>query len=216
MNAPHTVLVLDDHPLMLDAMEVALSVVAPNAKVHSACTLRAAIELTTLHAFDFAIVDLGLPDSLGVPVLTRLREAAQDLPVVIFSASSDRETIMNSLDSGAMGFIPKTSSSDVLLNALRLVFSGSIYVPHEALAGRDEPKRVGPDLTARQTEVMQMLLLGLSNKRICRQLGISENTVKVHMTAVLRALGAENRTQAVLNAAQLGIRVPRVSAPAPV
>lgn len=215
MNAPHTVLVLDDHPMMLGAIEVALCVVAPDAKVHAASTLRAAIELTTLHAFDFAIVDLGLPDSFGVPVLTRLRQAAPDLPVVIFSASSDRETIMNSLDAGAMGFIPKTSPSDVLLNALRLVFSGSIYVPHEALAGRDAPTRVGPDLTARQTEVMQMLLLGLSNKRICRQLGISENTVKVHMTAVLRALGAENRTQAVLNAAQLGIRMPLVLAPAP-
>ena len=214
MNAPHTVLVLDDHPLMLSAMEVALSVVAPDAVVHTASTLRAAIELTTIHVFDFAIVDLGLPDSFGVPVLNQLRQAAQDLPVVIFSASSDRETIMSSLDAGAMGFIPKTSSSDVLLNALRLVFSGSIYVPQEALAGRDAPTRVGPDLTPRQTEVMQMLLLGLSNKRICRQLGISENTVKVHMTAVLRALGAENRTQAVLNAAQLGIRVPRVLAPA--
>ena len=100
-----------------------------------------------------------------------------------------------------MGFIPKTSPSDVLLNALRLVFSGSTSVPQEALAGRDVPARVGSDLTPRQTGVMQMLLLGLSNKRICRQLGISENTVKVHMTAALRALGAENRTQAVLNAA---------------
>ncbi len=196
--------------MMLGAIEVALCVVAPDAKVFAASTLRAAIELTTLHAFDFAIIDLGLPDSFGVPVLSRLRLAAPDLPVVIFSASSDRETIMGALDAGAMGFIPKTSPSDVLLNALRLVFSGSIYVPHEALAGRDTPNRVGPGLTARQTDVMQMLLLGLSNKRICRQLGISENTVKVHMTAVLRALGAENRTQAVLNAAQLGIRVQRV------
>lgn len=215
MNTPHTVLVLDDHPLMLSAMEVALSVVAPDAVVHAASTLRAAVELTTLYAFDFAIVDLGLPDSFGVPVLIRLRQAAPDLPVVIFSASSDRDTIMSSLDAGAMGFIPKTSPSDVLLNALRLVFAGSIYVPQEALSGRDAPSQRGPDLTPRQTEVMQMLLLGLSNKRICRQLGITENTVKVHMTAVLRALGAENRTQAVLNAAQLGIRVPRVSASAP-
>ena len=214
MNAPHTVLVLDDHPMMLGAIEVALCVVAPEAKVHTASNLRAAIDLTALYVFDFAIVDLGLPDSSGVPVLNRLRQAAPDVPVVIFSASSDRETIMNSLDAGAMGFIPKTSSSDVLLNALRLVFAGSIYVPHEALVGRDAPTRVGPDLTARQTEVMQMLLLGLSNKRICRQLGISENTVKVHMTAVLRALGAENRTQAVLNAAQLGIRVQRIPASA--
>ncbi len=197
---------------MLGAMEIALSAVAPEAKVHTASTLRAAIELAEAHFFDFAIIDLGLPDSSGMPVLHRFREAAPDLPVVVFSASNDRGTIMESLDAGAMGFIPKTSPSDVLLNALRLVFSGSIYVPHEALAGRETPTRMGPDLTPRQMEVMQMLLLGLSNKRICRQLGISENTVKVHMTAVLRALGAENRTQAVLNAAQLGIRLARPAA----
>ena len=196
-------------------MEIALSAVAPAAQVHTASTLQSAIELTQAHAFDFAILDLRLPDSYGVPVLLRFRAAAPDLPVVVFSASSDRATIMDSLDAGAMGFIPKTSPSDVLLNALRLVFSGSIYVPHEALAGRDTPTRAGPELTPRQTEVMQMLLLGFSNKRICRHLGIAENTVKVHMTAVLRALGAENRTQAVLNAAQLGIRVPRFRAPKP-
>jgi DNA-binding NarL/FixJ family response regulator len=212
VNLPHTVLVLDDHPLMLGAMEIALSAVAPQATVHTASTLRGAMDLAALHSFDFAIVDLGLPDSTGMSVLQRFRQAAPDLPVVVFSASSDRDTIMESLGAGAMGFIPKTSPSDVMLNALRLVFSGSIYVPHEALAGRDVPVQIGPDLTPRQMEVMQMLLLGLSNKRICRQLGISENTVKVHMTAVLRGLGAENRTQAVLNAAQLGIRVPRVSA----
>ena len=200
--------------MMLGAMVTALSVVAPDAKVHGASSLGAAVNLAVIHTFDFAIIDLGLPDSSGIPVLHRLRLAAPDLPVVVFSATSDRNTIIESLEAGAMGFIPKTSPSDVLLNALRLVFSGSIYVPQEALAGRDVPTRIGPDLTPRQTEVMQMLLLGLSNKRICRQLGISENTVKVHMTAVLRALGAENRTQAVLNAAQLGLRVPRVSAPA--
>lgn len=197
---------------MLGAMAIALSAVAPEAQIHTAATLRAALELAGKHAFDFAVVDLGLPDAAGIPALHRFRQAQPDLPVVVFSASCDRETIMSALDAGAMGFIPKTATSDVLLNALRLVFSGSIYVPHEALAGRDAPPRIGPELTPRQMEVMQMLLLGLSNKRICRQLDISENTVKVHMTAVLRALGAENRTQAVLNAAQLGIRVAPVSA----
>src|SRR3990167_9455718 len=122
---------------MLGAMEIALTTVAPAAQVYTASTLQSAIELTQAHSFDFAILDLRLPDSYGVPVLLRFRDAAPDLPVVVFSASSDRATIMDSLDAGAMGFIPKTSPSDVLLSALRLVFSGSIYVPHEALAGRD-------------------------------------------------------------------------------
>ena len=215
MHIPETVLVLDDHPLMLDAMVIALSAVAPGARVRTAANLKAAIALAEATAFDFAIIDLALPDSSGIPVLRHFREATPDLPVVVFSATHDRATIMDALDAGAMGFIPKTSSSEVLLNALRLVFSGSIYVPPDALAGREQPDASGVDLTPRQTDVMHMLLLGLSNKRISRQLGISENTVKVHMTAVMRALSAETRTQAVLNAAQLGIRVPRPQASAP-
>lgn len=215
MHIPETVLVLDDHPLMLDAMVIALSAVAPEAIVRTASNLKAAIALAGAAAFDFAIIDLALPDASGIPVLQRFREAAPDLPVVVFSATHDRATIMDALDAGAMGFIPKTASSDVLLSALRLVFSGSIYVPPDALAGRERPAGNGVDLTPRQTDVMHMLLLGLSNKRISRQLGISENTVKVHMTAVMRALSAETRTQAVLNAAQLGLRVPRAQASAP-
>ena len=215
MHIPESVLVLDDHPIMLDAMVIALSAVAPEAQVRTALNFNAAIALTAAATFDFAIIDLGLPDSSGIPVLRRFRTANPDLPVVVFSATHDRATIMDALDAGAMGFIPKTSSSEVLLNALRLVFSGSIYVPPEALAGREQPAAGGVELTPRQTDVMHMLLLGLSNKRISRHLGISENTVKVHMTAVMRALSAETRTQAVLNAAQLGIRVPRTQAPAP-
>ena len=215
MHIPETVLVLDDHPIMLDAMVIALSAVAPGARVRTASNLKAAIALAEATAFDFAIIDLALPDSSGIPVLRRFREATPDLPVVVFSATHDRATIMEALDAGAMGFIPKTASSDVLLNALRLVFSGSIYVPPDARAGREQPAGNGVDLTPRQTDVMHMLLLGLSNKRISRRLGISENTVKVHMTAVMRALSAETRTQAVLNAAQLGIRVPRSQASSP-
>jgi DNA-binding NarL/FixJ family response regulator len=212
VTIPHSVLILDDHPLMLGAMAIAVSVAAPEAAVHTASNLQSAIALVNSLDLDFAIVDLGLPDTSGVPVLHRLRLAAPDLPIVVFSASCDHATVVASLDAGAMGFIPKTAPSDVLLSALRVVFAGSIFVPYEALAGRDAPVNIGPDLTPRQTDVMHLLLLGLSNKRICRRLGISENTVKVHMTAVLRALGAENRTQAVLNAAQLGIRLPRVTA----
>ena len=125
--------------MMLGAMVTALWVVAPDAKVHGAFSLGAAVNLTEIHTFDFAIIDLGLPDSSGIPVLHRLRLAAPDLPVVVFSATSDRCTIIQSLEAGSMGFIAKTSPSDVLLNALRLVFSGFIHVPRELLAGRDAP-----------------------------------------------------------------------------
>ena len=90
MIGRHTLLVLDDHSTMLGAIVTALSVVAPDAKVHGASSLGAAVNLAVIHTFDFAIIDLGLPDSSGIPVLHRLRLAAPDLPVVAFSAASDR------------------------------------------------------------------------------------------------------------------------------
>jgi len=211
MKSTARILLTDDHPIMLEAMRIALTSIAPGCHVDTAVSLRDAIELATSRKYDYAILDLGLPDTSGVPVINRFKAAAPDVPVIVFSASVERNIIIAALDAGAMGFIPKTAPSDVVLNALNLVFSGSIYIPPEALSnyGATSTADAGSlDLTPRQRDVMHMLLLGLSNKHICRELDIAENTVKVHMTAVLRALGAQNRTQAVLNAARLGIKLP--------
>ncbi|MFM9971744.1 MAG: response regulator [Burkholderiales bacterium] len=202
------VLLIDDHPIMLEAMKLALMSVLPEIEVQVAIRLDDAIAHALASEFDVAILDLTLPDAKELTALLRFKAEAPDLPVIVFSASSERATIIAALDAGAMGFIPKTAPSDVLLGALRLVFSGGLYVPSEVLAGKAMPEpQTNVGLTPRQLDVMQMLLLGFPNKRICRELGISENTVKVHVSAVLRALHAENRTQAVLNAVQLGIKV---------
>jgi DNA-binding NarL/FixJ family response regulator len=207
------ILLTDDHWIMLDAMKSALTAIAPGSEVRTATRLEDAIRLGGAESFDYAILDLGLPGTSGISALTQFREALPDVPVVVFSGTSNRATVLAALDAGAMGFIPKTAPHDVLLSALHLVFSGSIYIPQEVLNGEELPAAPRSEaiealkLTPRQSEVMHMLLMGLSNKRICRALGITESTVKIHVTAVLRALRATTRTQAVINAARLGIRI---------
>ena len=143
-----------------------------------------------------------------------LRERHPGLPVVMMSARDDAVTVVEALDRGAMGFIPKTSSTELMLNALRLVFAGGTYIPPEAIAGSTPEGRgvtqasrtlAELGLTSRQVDVLRLLVRGRSNKLICRELDLAEGTVKTHMTAVLRALHVTNRTQAIIAIAKLGI-----------
>jgi DNA-binding NarL/FixJ family response regulator len=128
---------------------------------------------------------------------------------------------MKSLDLGAVGFIPKTGQRKVLMSALQLVFAGGIYIPREILArdetGADSATRVGAPsqadpidlrLTARQTEVLALVMQGKSNKAICRLLKLAEPTVKNHVTAILKALKVVNRTEAAISAQRLGWTAP--------
>jgi DNA-binding NarL/FixJ family response regulator len=140
--------------------------------------------------------------------------------VVVLSAFNDRENVLRALDLGALGFIPKSASRDVMVNALRLVFSGGIYIPPEALAPA-ETKEAQPvaarlvspadlDFTDRQMEVLALMMLGKSNKAISRALDVAEPTVKHHVTAILKALKVTNRTEAVIAVGALGWQLPRV------
>jgi len=211
------ILVTDDHPIMRDALVLVLATLLPGEQVLCAASLQQAFEILRACSIDLVILDLSLPDCLGIEALTLLRQMAPEVRVVVFSGNTERATVLAALEAGAMGFIPKTVSSDVLQGALRIVLAGSIYIPPEALengaSAAPEP-RPAPRiedlnaLTPRQREVMELLLMGHSNKGICRHLAIAENTVKVHVSAVLRALGAENRAQAMLAASRLGVRVP--------
>ena len=151
-----------------------------------------------------------------------MRESLPALPVVVVSGSDDPASVLAALDLGAMGYIPKTSPREVLLGAVRLVASGGIYVPVEALKTREAAQLALPasasgvagagtaadlGLTSRQREVLELLLKGLPNKLIARKLDISENTTKIHVSAVLRALGVATRTQALIAANRLGLRL---------
>jgi DNA-binding NarL/FixJ family response regulator len=228
------ILVVDDHPMMADALRMALGTLDREADVVCVGDLASALAATEAEPdYDLALLDLGLPDCAGPEALARLREERPYLPVVVVSGTSDPATIMAALDLGAMGFIPKTSSREVLLNAVRLVASGGIYVPVEALkaraareapagaagahpeaaavaapaAGGVNPEQLG--LTPRQADVLSLVLKGLPNKLIARKLDIAEGTVKVHVSAVLQALKVSTRTQALIEATRMGLRVDR-------
>lgn len=213
------ILVVDDHPLMAEAIKLALLALDRTAQIDSAASLSEAYATAERAPEpELVLFDLGLPDCAGLEGLQRFRQRFPALPVVVVSGTSDAASIVGALDLGAMGFIPKTSPPDVLIGAVRLVLSGGIYVPAEALkAGSGTPsdagvqlpgdRAVSPRLSPRQAQVLALLLKGLPNKLIARKLDISENTTKIHVSAVLHALGVSTRTQALIAAHQLGLRL---------
>lgn len=180
---------------------------------------------------DLALVllDLGLPDRDGFAALEEARAQHPRVPVVILSGNCDRDLVVKALDLGAVGFIPKSGEREVMLSALRLVFSGGVYIPPEILARSEMPLGAAPStayhrrvegasptlpadlgLTARQVDVLALMMRGKSNKAICRILNLAEPTVKNHVTAILKAMKASNRTEAVIMVGALGWELPRI------
>jgi DNA-binding NarL/FixJ family response regulator len=178
--------------------------------------------------FDLVLLDLQLGDADGFDLLVEFRAAYPALPVVVVSASDRASDVIRSIDQGAMGFVPKRASNDTLFEALHMVMSGGIYVPPMNIGaengftrpdsrndlnvvGREaagsefqkQPSLASLGLTPRQTDVLALLLQGNPNKLIARELGLSVETVKDHVAAVLRALGVSSRTQAVLAVSQM-------------
>jgi DNA-binding NarL/FixJ family response regulator len=226
------VLLIDDHPLILAALQAVIEGLGDAVQVSGVGSARAACEqLQRDDGFDLVLLDLALGDADGFDLLAHLREAHPALPVVVVSASDRTSDVIRAIDMGAMGFVPKRSSNEVLSEALRSVMSGGIYVPAMEMGGGDaqppaELQRLaegthppGPDLesiglTPRQRDVMQLLLKGQPNKLIARELKLSVETVKDHVAAVLRALGVNSRTQAVLAVSQMMRRRPALPAEA--
>lgn len=222
------ILIVDDHPLMRGALRMAAEGLAAGTEVSLAGSLSEAVgHLRTFGPQDLLILDLALPDARGADGVQRMREAYPDTPIVVVSGDSDRVTILRCLDAGANGFVPKTASHERTQFALRQVLAGGVYVPAEAATRQDyglaepppslpqgaDPRSLG--LTDRQADVLKLMLLGLPNKLICRRLDLAEGTVKVHVSAVLRALGVRTRTQAVVAASRLGIRFREPPPPPP-
>jgi DNA-binding NarL/FixJ family response regulator len=219
------ILVVDDHALIRTALRGVLGQLDGALGMLEASDCRSAFDLIAAHPdLDLVLLDLNLPDMHGLAALEALRARYPALPVVVLSSVNDRASVMQALDLGAMGYIPKLSSNDVLVGALRLVLSGGIYIPPEVLArsasaaspsGPRAPADLG--LSEREARVLTLLLEGKSNKLICRELDLAESTVKNHVTQILRALGVTSRTQAVIAAAQMGLvleRAPSSSKPA--
>jgi DNA-binding NarL/FixJ family response regulator len=208
------VLVIDDHPLIQEALKHVLAVLDPTLEhVQAQDASDAHAALSREPDTDLILLDLALPDCDGFELLADLRREWPGMPVLVISATHDCATVEHALDLGAMGFIPKTANTRVLLDALRLVLSGGVYVPAEsaqangALRSRSvtRPEQLG--LTLRQADVLKLLVQGKPNKLICRDLRLSEGTVKVHVSAILRALNVRNRTQVVIELARRGVRL---------
>jgi DNA-binding NarL/FixJ family response regulator len=211
-------LIIDDHPLIQDAVAHVLRRLDAGADIALAndCEQGFAIAQQGPEP-DLVLLDLNLPGLSGIRAVTAWRARFPAVPVIVLSATSDQQTMIAALDAGAAGYIVKASTREVMLNAIRLVQAGGKYVPIEALArspGGSGPQRAvratapaldSLGLTDRQMDVLRLIAQGVSNKTMCRELGLAERTVKAHVTAVLRALKVSSRTQAALAAAKLGL-----------
>ena len=223
------VLLVDDHPLILSALQQFIEGFDKTIRVVGVDSAAAArIELKSHDDFDLVLLDLALADADGFEVLVEFRSHYPAVPVVVVSASERTSDVIRALDSGAMGFVPKRSSNELLREALGTVMTGGLYIP-PSLLGIDRDALLDPavrkgsllgehaqptpaqqvtsldkiGLTPRQGEVLSLLLKGLPNKLIARELNLSVETVKDHVAAVLRALGVSSRTQAVLAVSQM-------------
>ena len=212
------ILVVDDHVLIREALSGVLRELRPEAVIFEAQDLYTAERLVAEHS-DIALIlfDLNLPDGDGFAVLAELRDRHPAISIVVHSGFHDRANVVRALELGAMGFIPKSAPRAVMISALNLVFSGGVYIPPQILkppaAASINPSPgpalppVSPEglgLTARQLDVLALMMQGKSNKAICRILDVAEPTVKNHVTAILKALKATNRTEAVIAATALG------------
>jgi DNA-binding NarL/FixJ family response regulator len=216
------ILVIDDHVLIREALRGVLKELKGDATVIlEALEAREAMRLIVENPdVELVLLDLGLPDRDGFELLAELAERHPTVSVAVHSANQDRDSVMKALDLGAIGFIPKSARREVLLGAFNLIFSGGIYIPPEILERRQPgpaapPSRSAPPkakvsaanlgLTERQMEVLALMMQGKSNKAICRVLDLAEPTVKIHVSAILKALKAANRTEAVIAAGAVGL-----------
>ena len=222
------VLLIDDHPLILSALQSVIQGLGDNVRVSTADCARAARDtLRQDPAVDLVLLDLQLGDEDGFDLLADLRATYPAMPVVVVSASDRTSDVIRAIDMGAMGFVPKRASNETLFDALQQVMSGGVYVPPMSMGADQQsafqssgslqqvrtsaietsyqtvPSLVQLGLTPRQSDVLGLLLKGQPNKLIARELGLSVETVKDHVAAVLRALGVSSRTQAVIAVSQI-------------
>jgi len=203
------IVLADDHPLFRDGFSLLFQQMEAGAVVFEASSLDEAIDLVTKHRdADLVMLDLNMPGMNGLDGLKRVAETCPQMPVIVLSASESKEIVEAVIMAGASGFIPKSSSAAVMQSAIHLVLSGGVYLPAQILradamgsAGHREQIK----LTNRQLDVLRLLAAGLSNKQICRDLELSEGTLKVHIAAIYRALNVNNRTEAANAAHRLAL-----------
>lgn len=211
------VLVVDDHALFREGLRLLLLAVG-DVGCQVAASAEEALRRAQSEAFDVVLLDWHMEGLSGAAAVQRLREAAGQARIVVVSAEKSAVLVRSAIDAGAVGFIPKESSPAVLQQALQTIAAGGIFLPSALLASAapphpppdGQPRAIAeafPALTERQAEVMAAMLRGLPNKLIARQLGISDATVKTHLSAIFRELCVQTRTEAVYVAARQGVRI---------
>jgi len=199
------ILLVDDHAMFRESMEMMLVCFDTHYKIWQAEDGRAALNILDSHRMDLILLDLGLPDIYGVPLLRQI-QALQSAPVLILTASDDPHDMQQCMDIGARGYICKTAASQLVHKAIRDVLDGKTHLPEIFQNPAPQLQRdmqVIGIITPRQQEILALLQQGERNKEIARELGISEGTVKVHMRTLFCSLGVNNRHGAV----QEGLRL---------
>ena len=214
-------LIVDDHALVAGALTLLLEDRDPEADVHTAATADAALELVDREGdADLLILDLSLPGVTGTELMEEIVRRQPMLKILVVSGLADQESIMRVLQLGAAGFVPKSLDTELLSSAIDFVLKGGVYIPSKLLTESQKdgfftrtaarlkaPESAPPHLTDRQLDVLAQLAKGAPIKRICRELDLSEGTVKTHVAAISRSFGASNRTEALMAARRAGFDI---------
>jgi DNA-binding NarL/FixJ family response regulator len=212
VGAPAHILIVDDHPLFVEALQRTIVAAFPDAKTREAVSIEAAkSELEGDSRFDIVLLDLSLPGTRGFEGLLELRTLHPKLPIVVVSALEDARIVRDVMRYGAAGFISKSADRAEIAEALKNVMEGSLALPKGYSPAEVPPSSEARDdlvqrlktLTPKQLSVLRMLRHGLLNKQIAHELQIEETTVKAHVSEILRKLNVSSRTQAVIEAQKI-------------
>ena len=207
------ILIADDHPLFRDALQRAVKTALPQAHAHGADSVHALLGL--IEEFpnaDLLLLDLHMPGANGFSALAHIRGQSPALPIIVVSVHEEARVARRAIAHGASAYIPKSAASDDIVAAIRAVLDGEVWVPRGLLSfevgldpGETATAARVASLTPQQFRVLTMISAGLLNKQIAYEMGVSEATIKAHMTAIMRKLGVNNRTQVALAAQALAI-----------
>lgn len=206
------ILIADDHPMFREALRQVVAGALPNHAIVEASSFDDVMAAAKDHDHDLILLDIDMPGMNGFNGLIALRNQVPTAPVVVVSADESRESVRQALSLGASGFVPKSMDREHMASAIHVVLAGEIFVPFSlAERGAASPYRDSDDafrqgyatLTPQQRKVLEMLVLGRSNKVIAYEMSITESTVKAHVSAILHKLQVTSRTQAVLQAGKL-------------
>jgi len=217
------ILIADDHELFLQGLNLVLQTHFKDVTITKAKDYNELFEALKKDTFQLVITDLAMPGANSMDALSKMHQILKDTPIIVISAVFDREIVQKTIEIGVSGYIPKSSPNELMLSAINLVLAGGVYIPKELLDETTSDNELNQGiqslkdvsllsditskekrLTPRQIDVIKGIAKGLPNKLIAYELGLTEGTVKVHMTVILKTLGVTNRTAAVMEAVKRG------------